>query len=235
MNFDLNVNDPSQKQTVYIPHDEHNLVKEIYLLSVEGLRFIKFFENLLFNQRFFGQYYSRANIDWYGHTLHAYYAMTISYWCMIFGSHKSEPSHYYKLINKKIFSNALNKVGLNTTTINTFEESFSKKIEIEKCYFESFRYSTLHLRNKFFTHKEWIENMGLIKNRYFPDINNIPKKSFSGLLLLFNEASYHLPKTPQNDYSEIEFYVTTDKNDIDHIITLNPDINWENALSNLSC
>ena len=85
MNFDLSVESPEQKIAVYLPAEEAELIKVMYLMCIENLRLIVYREHLdlIVNAYKFAS--DRVVSDWRAHTQSAYYHKIVTDWCRLFG------------------------------------------------------------------------------------------------------------------------------------------------------
>ncbi len=219
MKFDLRVEAEDQKVFIYLHENEGDFLREIYLMSIEGLRCISYYNQLVGERVNYAA--NQIKLECTGHTLHAYYYLIISHWCKIFGSENSEPSHYLKLIKRKSISVALKQVGIALDKDNLKKELL-KRANLNEEDFDKYRKDVLHYRNKYSTHKEYVENKSLIAGLTHPH-TEIPRKTFMALSFILQDCALHLPKERKaNDWVELQFYTIQNENVFNRIAIPSP-------------
>jgi hypothetical protein len=184
------------------------LINEIYLMCIEGLRCKIYYDYFISNQE--KLCVDRINNDWWAHTLHAYYYLSITHWCRVFGSarvkNRGEASHYLELMDKtQVTQVALGNIGMNICDSGGLKAALIKNADISEAVFNEYQQKTLKYRNKYSVHREYIDNKNHINDMYHPEFE-IMQKTFLSLCLILQRAAVFLSREKIKDTIAVDFY-----------------------------
>lgn len=135
-----------QRKTVYLPHEEFRLLSQMNLIACEGIHnilYFRFFKKLNFPEKY---------TTWLTCTLNSYFYISVSRWCMLFGTY-SEPTHYRELLKSPIISLKLKEKTTDEITEVDLRSYLLTRANIQKDDYETYHQKMLNYRNTFSIHR----------------------------------------------------------------------------------